>query len=143
MLARLLLLLFLVVPLVEIGLFIVIGQAIGLGPTLLGVLAAALAGGLLIRWQGLVVLREIQDTLGRGVLPARQLADAVLIGVAGLLLLLPGYGSDAIGLLLLVPPVRRGLYAMLAKRFRVVPGSAGGPAEPRVIDLDDQNWRER
>jgi UPF0716 protein FxsA len=144
MFGRLLFLTFLVVPLIEIGIFILVGQAIGVIPTLLGVLVTAIAGSLLIRWQGMATVRNIQDTLGRGVLPARQIADAVLIGLAGLLLLLPGYFSDLIGILLLIPPVRHAIYALLVRRFGVVPArTAPRPAEPGVIDLDDQSWRDR
>ena len=143
MFGRLLFLTFLIVPLIEIGIFILVGQAIGLVPTLLGVLLTAIAGSLLIRWQGVAVLRQIQETIGRGQLPARQLADAVLIGVGGLLLLLPGYFSDVVGILLLIPPVRQVIYSFLARRFTVVPARAAPTARPGVIDLDDRDWHER
>src|SRR4051794_41786223 len=110
MFGRVLFLTFLIVPLIEIGLFILIGQSIGIIPTLLGVLVTAIAGSLLIRWQGLAVLRDLQATMARGELPARQIGDAMLIGLGGLLLLLPGYFTDLIGLLLLIPPVRTLIY---------------------------------
>src|SRR4051812_13028990 len=103
MFGRALFALFIVVPLIEIGLFAFLGQTIGVLPTLLGVLVTAVAGSLLIRWQGLKVLRDLQATMARGELPARQVGDAMLIGLGGLLLLLPGYFSDLIGLLLLMP----------------------------------------
>jgi UPF0716 protein FxsA len=81
-------------------------------------------------------------------LPGRQIADAMLIGLAGLLLLLPGYFSDLIGILLLLPPIRSLIYQQLSRRFRVVPAAQwGGQAEPGqlggTIDLDEQDWRER
>lgn len=144
MFGRLLFLTFLAVPLIEIALFILIGGAIGVVPTLLGVLLTAIAGAVLIRWQGISLLRDLQATLNRGELPARQLGDAMLIGLGGLLLLLPGYFSDLIGLLLLIPATRSLIYRLLATRFRVV--SAGGAPfvrDPNLIDLDDSGWRDR
>src|SRR5690348_529527 len=98
MFGRVLFLAFLIVPLIEIACFILIGQTIGVIPTLLGVLVTAIVGSLLIRWQGLSVLREIQTSFARGQLPARQLGEAMLIGLGGVLLLLPGYFTDLIGI---------------------------------------------
>ena len=144
MFGRLLLIVFLVLPLIEIGLFIVIGQAIGLVPTLLGVLISAAAGALLIRWQGLAVLRDMQAAVQRGQVPGRQIADAMLIGLGGVLLIVPGYFTDVIGLLLLIPPLRGLIYRMLASRVRVVSEPpAAPPADPQLVDLDPGNWRDR
>jgi UPF0716 protein FxsA len=141
---RLLFLAFLVVPLIEIALFILIGQAIGIVPTLLGVLVMAVAGAMLVRRQGLSLLTEIRGTVGRGQLPARAIGDAMMVGVAGLLLLTPGYFTDLLGLLLLLPPVRPLVYRELARRVTVVAaGSARRSAGPRTIDLDGESWRPR
>jgi UPF0716 protein FxsA len=143
MFGRLLFFLVFAVPLIEIGLFIVIGQAIGLVPTLLGVLISAIAGALLIRWQGLAVLRDMQATVQRGEVPGRQIADAMLIGLGGLLLIVPGYFTDAVGLLLLIPPLRGLLYRALASRVRVVSEPSVPPADPQLVELDPGNWRDR
>lgn len=145
MFGRMLFLVFLAVPLIEIALFIVIGQAIGVVPTLLGVLLTAVAGAALIRWQGMAALNDMQAAMRRGELPARRMADTMLIGLGGLLLLLPGYFSDLIGILLLLPFTREAIYRFLARHFRVVqsgPGNAGA-AKPDLIDLDDGDWRDR
>jgi UPF0716 protein FxsA len=143
MFGRALFALFIVVPLIEIGLFAFLGQTIGVLPTLLGVLVTAVAGSLLIRWQGLKVLRDLQATMARGELPARQVGDAMLIGLGGLLLLLPGYFSDLIGLLLLMPFVRTMIYGLLARRIKVVTPGAAPSRDPRMVDLDQSDWRER
>jgi UPF0716 protein FxsA len=143
MFGRLLFFLVFAVPLIEIGLFIVIGQAIGLVPTLLGVLIGAIAGALLIRWQGLAVLRDMQATVQRGEVPGRQIADAMLIGLGGLLLIVPGYFTDAVGLLLLIPPLRGLLYRALASRVQVVSEPSVPPADPQLVELDPGNWRDR
>jgi UPF0716 protein FxsA len=96
---RVLFVIFIIVPAIEIGLFILIGQAIGVLPTLLGILVTAIVGALLVRMQGMALLREIQATLGRGRLPGRALGDAMLVGIAGVLLMTPGYFTDLFGLL--------------------------------------------
>lgn len=144
MFGRVLFITFLAVPLIEIALFVTIGQWIGLVPTLLGVVVTAIIGSMLIRWQGLSVLARMRETLDRGQLPARQVGDAMLIGVGGLLLLLPGYFTDLIGLILIVPFTRELIWKQLARHVRVVtPGGPPRPPEPGVIELDDGTWRER
>ena len=107
---RLIFVVFTIVPLIEIACFILIGNAIGLWPTLAGVLVTALVGSMLIRMQGIALIREIRETIGRGQLPTRALADAMMVGIAGALLLAPGYFTDLIGILLLIPPVRTVIY---------------------------------
>lgn len=117
------LLLFLLLPLVEIALFVLVGDWLGLWPTLGLVVAAVLAGGLLIRRQGLAAVREIQRAQGGAVMPGAPVAHGALIVLAGLLLILPGFFSDAMGLLLLVPAVRRLLIDRFSARI-VVAGAA-------------------
>jgi UPF0716 protein FxsA len=143
MFGRLLVLSLFALPLIEIAGFILVGQAIGLVPTLLGVLVAALAGAMVIRWQGVALLRDLQATLSRGQLPARQLADAMLVGLAGLLLLVPGYVTDVMGVLLLIPPVRGFIYRQLARRMTVVSAAGQPRSDPSLIELRDGDWRER
>jgi len=150
-LGRLLFLFFLLVPLIEIAFFVVIGNAIGLWPTLAGVVLTAVIGSLVLRMQGVSLLNEMRSTVGRGQLPARAIADAMMIGLAGLLLLLPGYFSDLIGILLLIPPVRSAIYAYLKSRVSVVTTTTtgGGPGftqrrvDDGTIDLDSDEWRPR
>jgi UPF0716 protein FxsA len=142
---RLLFAVFMIVPLIEIALFVIIGNAIGLWPTLLGVLVTAVAGSLVLRWQGQALFSEIRTTMAGGALPARALADAMMLGIAGVLMLTPGYFTDLLGILLLVPPIRSAIYAFLKGRIAVIaPAPAGygpGPADPGTIDLDEGGWR--
>lgn len=149
-LGRVLFLIFLLVPLIEIAFFVVIGNAIGLWPTLAGVLATAIIGSLVIRFQGMSLINEIRSTVGRGQLPARALADAMMVGLAGLLLLTPGYFTDLLGIVLLIPVVRSVLYAYLKSRVTVVAATGGatpgfGPrrVDDGTIDLDSDEWRSR
>lgn len=148
--ARTIFLVFLLVPLVEIAFFVLIGQAVGLLPTLAGVLVTALIGALVLRVQGLSLIAEIRATMGQGQLPARALAEAMMVGIAGMLLLLPGYFSDLLGILLLVPPLRAALYAFLKSRMVVVAGTQSGQTwrDGRLggdgtVDLDPDDWRQR
>jgi UPF0716 protein FxsA len=146
---RLLFAVFMIVPLIEIAFFVIIGNAIGLWPTLLGVLVTAIAGSLVLRWQGQALFTEIRTTMARGALPARALADAMMVGIAGVLLLTPGYFTDILGILLLVPPVRTLIYTYLRSRIAVVApvgagyGTGRRPADRGTIDLDEGDWRRR
>ena len=142
MLGRLIVLTLVALPLLEIALFILIGQRIGVIPTLLGVLASTAIGALVLRWQGVSVLRQVQATVNRGELPARQVADAMLVGVGAALMIVPGYFTTLVGLLLVLPAVRSLIYRGLARRFRVVSQPAP-PSDPHLLDLDNDNWRER
>ena len=101
-----LLLLLLIVPLVEIGLFIQVGGFIGLWPTLLIVIATALAGTMLIRQQGIQILAQIRDSVAAGEDPSTALLHGLLVLVSALLLLTPGFFTDAVGLGLLFPQGR-------------------------------------
>lgn len=139
-------LLFLAIPLLEIALFIVIGQAIGVWPTLLVVILGAIVGTMIIRHQGLKLVGEIRNTMGRGALPGLKLADAMLISIAGMLLAVPGFFTDIVGLALLVPPVRTAIYGFLKRRMRIIGEAAGTGAAtsgPKVIELDDEHFRPR
>lgn len=98
---------FVIVPILEIATFIQVGSLIGLLPTLAGILATAVIGALLVRQQGFKVLQEAQSASARNEMPIEPAVHGVFILLAGLLLLTPGFVTDAVGFLLLVPPVRR------------------------------------
>ena len=117
-------LLLLAVPVIEIALFIQVGGWIGLWPTIAIVVLTAMAGTALLRAQGLAALGELQRVLHEGGNPAPPLAHGALILVASVLLLTPGFFTDAVGFLLLVPPVRAGVIRWLAARM-IVAGHHG------------------
>ena len=104
-------LIFVGLPIVEIALFILVGGAIGVLPTLMLVVLAAVVGIGIVRMQGLTALARLQETVDRGGDPVGPIADGALKAIAGLLLMVPGFLTDALGLLLLLPPVRRALHA--------------------------------
>jgi UPF0716 protein FxsA len=97
---------FVVAPIVEIGVFIQVGDWIGYGPALLLLLLVSIAGIWVVKHQGTGVLRRMRAELAAGRVPTLEIIDGVLILAAGLLLILPGFVSDVVGLLLLVPVVR-------------------------------------
>jgi len=103
---KVLFLLFLVVPIVEIYLLIQVGSVIGALPTVALVVLTALIGSAMLRQQGVSVLRRAQQNLDQGVLPARELFDGVFLVVGGALLLTPGFVTDAVGFLCLLPVSR-------------------------------------
>ena len=112
-------LLFVAVPIVEIALFIQVGGAIGLWPTLAIVVLTAVAGSALMRAQGAMTLGRLQAALAEGRNPSDPIAQGAMILVAGVLLLTPGFFTDGVGLALLLPPVRLLLIRWIASRISV------------------------
>lgn len=135
-----------VLPILEIAAFVVVGSHIGVLATVLLVAATSVAGAVLLRIQGLGTLARIRAQVERGALPDRELAHGAMILVAGLLLLMPGFLTDAVGLLLFVPPVRDAAWRLLRPRIVVVArgpwaGSFGNPRpDGRTIDLDSDEF---
>ncbi|MCV6068867.1 FxsA family protein, partial [Escherichia coli] len=93
-----LLLAFIFVPIIEIGLFIQVGGFLGLWPTIALVLITAFVGASLVRSQGIQTLMSVQGRLEQGEIPAQQIFEGVMLAVAGVLLLTPGFMTDALGM---------------------------------------------
>lgn len=110
---------FLAVPLIEIALFVQVGGAIGLWPTLAIVVLTAILGTVLVRTQGALALNNLRGSFSRLEDPSEPLAHGAMILLSGALLLTPGFFTDAVGFALLMPPVRRALFAWLRKRVKV------------------------
>ena len=108
---------FTLVPALEIYLLIQIGGVIGALNTLLVILLTGAAGAYLARLEGMHTFLKIQNSLQQGVMPAEEMIDALIILVAGLVLLTPGFLTDATGLLLLIPQVRFFFKRWLRKKF--------------------------
>lgn len=112
-----LLFLFIAVPAVELILLIKLGGLIGLLPTVAIIFVTGALGATLARWQGLSVLHQIQTQMAQGQLPANALFDGVIILLAGALLLTPGFLTDIVGFLSLVPSVRNVFKRAIRKRI--------------------------
>lgn len=133
-------LLILAIPLIEIGLFIEIGGAIGLWPTLAWVLISASLGVLILRrvaTKGAVSLGADMAEMGN---PLSPIAHRALVVTAAVLLLLPGFLTDALGFLLLFKPVRALLIALIARKLKLRPMQSGG--EQTTSDVVDGEWLE-
>ncbi len=127
------LLVLIAVPLVEIAVFITVGGAIGLWPTIAIVVATAIAGTMLLRRQGLATLMRARQELAQQRMPVQELFDGACLLVAGALLLTPGFVTDGIGFLLMLPPLRalvgRWLWRLVEKSGKIHMAAAGG--DPR------------
>jgi len=159
-------LIFILVPVAEIATFIEVGGLIGLWPTLACIVATAIAGVALLRQQGLSTLAQAQQAVDQGELPVEPIIHGLFLLVAGAFLLTPGFITDAVGFLLLVPPVRLAIARVLwgwIKQSRDVhivvegtarevhpdedaadhgPGDGRGPLiEGKAVREDDSPWR--
>ena len=134
MLLLLLVLVFIVLPIAELYVIIQVGGLIGAGPTIAILILDSLIGAWLWRHQGRAAWRRSNAALQEGRVPAREVLDGTLVIFGGALLITPGFISDVVGILLLLPPTRavvRGtLVAIFARRFPVatVGGAAAGAA---------------
>lgn len=137
----------LAIPFAEIAVFILVGGQIGVLSTLALVVAAGILGVLILRWQGLSVLTESRAMMARGEMPAQQIAEGMMLALAGLLILIPGFLSDIAGFALLVPPVRQALYRALSRNMVIVTRSemrapSGRPGSlPPTIELSRDSYR--
>ena len=134
-----LVLLFIAVPIVELAVLIQVGQVIGLWWTLALLVADSVLGSLLMRSQGRAAWRRFNDAVRAGRVPAREVLDGALVIFGGALLLTPGFITDVLGLLLLVPPTRAPIRAALVRRLggRMVASMRAPPRRrPRGADVD-------
>ncbi|GAB4165506.1 MAG: FxsA family protein [Geothermobacteraceae bacterium] len=110
-----LLVIFLVIPALEIYTLLEAGRLIGVWPTIALILATGIAGAWLARTQGIGLLLQIQKELAEGRMPADKLFDGVLILAGGLVLLTPGFWTDLLGFVCLVPATRQALKQLLRR----------------------------
>lgn len=143
--------LFLSIPIIEIALFIMVGGEIGVGPTLLLLVAAAVFGSFIIQNHGVSALAATRRSLDEGRLPQTSLFESLCTVLGGLLLIIPGFFTDILALALLVPAVRNALRRRMARQFNidmnaqadiiageyeVVREDAATPPRPRLPDLE-------
>jgi UPF0716 protein FxsA len=140
-LLRWLLLLFCIVPILELALLLLISDYTSWTTALVLVLATGILGAWLVRQEGFRCWRQIQDELSQGRVPAKALLDGLLIFAAGVLLLTPGVMTDLLAVLLLVPISRRWVRGFVSRRFqarlRFYQYGTLGEAAPRdqIIDV--------
>lgn len=147
----------LALPFLEIAGFVVVGQEIGVLYTLALIIAAGILGAVLLRVQGFGVMTRVRRELDAGGDPSRELAHGAMILLAGVLLLIPGFITDVIGLLLFLSPVRAAAWRFVRSRVSVSTSGFGGfaasgwgagssPArrpDRKTIDLDADEYSSR
>ena len=145
-----LLLLFVGLPMVEIYVLIQVGQVIGALWTIALLVAIAALGSALLRLQGLATLATVQAAMGRGELPTTAILEGLVLLVAGVLMVTPGFVTDLAGFVCLLPPLRRALAralgAVLMLRVQRGVGRRAAPttaASKRVLEGDYRVDRER
>lgn len=142
---RPLLLLFIVIPVLEMWLLITVGREIGALPTIGLVLLTAVVGLALLRRQGLSTVLRAQQKMQAGELPAREMAEGIFLAVGGALLLTPGFFTDALGFACLIPGLRQLLLGRLLRHVTLVPGTrftppGGAPRHDRGHDVIEGDY---
>ncbi|MCW8125246.1 FxsA family protein [Microbulbifer halophilus] len=137
---RPLLLLFIVIPILEMWILIAVGSEIGALPTIGLVLLTAVVGLALLRRQGLSTVMRAQQKMQTGELPAREMAEGIFLAVGGALLLTPGFFTDALGFACLIPGLRQLLLGRILRHVTVVQGPGGVP--PRGSDRAQHRDRD-
>jgi UPF0716 protein FxsA len=124
----LLVLLFIVVPIVELFVIIQVGEAIGVLPTIALLIADSVLGSMLMRSQGRAAWRRFNTAIREGRIPHREVLDGVLVIFGGALLLTPGFVTDVLGIVLLLPPTRALVRGVVGRRLlpRMVASGLGG-----------------
>lgn len=128
---------FMAVALTEIGLFIQVGGWLGLWPTMAIVLLTAMAGSVLVRSQGAQVIAQLRTSFDDLRDPTEPLAHAAMILFSGLLLLTPGFFTDFIGFMLLIPAVRKRVLRYVKKRINIQTlqtGRRSGPPDETIVE---------
>ncbi|HHJ34955.1 MAG TPA: FxsA family protein [Gammaproteobacteria bacterium] len=120
-------LLFIIIPLVELYFIIVVGEAIGAFWTVILVILTAVIGVNLLRVQGMSTLAKAQRNMAQGQIPAMEMMEGIALAVAGVLLITPGFITDTLGFLCLIPASRQAIIRYLMTKGRVRTGFSAGP----------------
>ena len=128
---------------VEIAVFIAVGRQIGVLATLGLTLLAFAAGVFVLRRQSVATVMRVRGELAAGRTPAGPVLDGALIGAGALLLIVPGFITDLLGLALLVPAGRRALKSRLSRRFRGWRAAAAGSTGAGVVELGPGEYESR
>ncbi len=147
--------LFILVPIIEISLLIQVGQAIGGLSTIALIVLTAFIGATLVRRQGLRTLQTAQLKMAQGQPPGKEMLSGLMLFIAGILFVTPGFFTDALAVLLLLPPVQVAVGAWLLKKIQIRTVQSGfrqeftqhhRPNEGDVYDAEYEEkheWREK
>jgi UPF0716 protein FxsA len=139
------LILFIVIPLLELALLIRVGQSIGVLSTLGLVILSAVIGVILLQQQGYATLASARRKMAQGLMPAEEMLGGMFLAVGGVLFLIPGFITDVLGLCCLIPGIRRLLLARLLRRVYVAPvaGRSTSNRGEHVIEGEFERERRR
>ncbi len=142
---NLFIILFIFIPLIEIYLLIAIGSEIGALLTIALILFTAGLGVILLRQQGLITLTKIRQSLDQGKLPAATMLEGLMLLIAGVLLLTPGFFTDAIGFICLVPSIRSKIANSVLKRAIVTQHNkrARTQGHGKRVTLEGEYWEHK
>ena len=136
------LIIFVVIPLVELGIFAAVSDHIGLGTALIFALLTAMIGGNVVRMQGLQTIASMRSSMDHGKIPTSELFDGFCLVAAGALLITPGFLTDAIGFSLLVPPFRHFLRETIKKHASWAINSGYSSARPHDPDIIEGEYED-
>lgn len=128
---------FVIVPFAEVVLVLAVADEIGVGATILALILISVVGAVLAKQQGLVVWGRLRSAIRRGEVPSREVTEGFLVLVGGALLLTPGFLTDFLGILLLLPPSRALVRARLLQRFESRLGVSRRPTKVSALRIDD------
>tara|TARA_Y100001970_G_scaffold72357_1_gene91792 strand:- start:4428 stop:4877 length:450 start_codon:yes stop_codon:yes gene_type:complete len=128
--------LFVVVPILELMVIIQVGQSVGAWNTVILLVVDSLVGAWLVKHQGIGLLKKSQDRLRKGELPSDEIFSGVTVLFAGALMLTPGFLTDLVGLLLLVPPIRALVLMIVRRKFRSRIGTSFTTSNLPEWDMD-------
>jgi UPF0716 protein FxsA len=123
---KFLFLLFIIIPIIEISLLIQIGEVLGAWPTIAIVIVTAWLGAKNVRQQGLTTMQSVQTKMAQGEMPSAEIVTGLMLMIAGVLLVTPGFVTDIFGLLLLVPQVRKALAGSVQSHLHTKQGAGFG-----------------
>jgi UPF0716 protein FxsA len=142
----LLALLLVAVPVVELSVLVAVADRIGVLTTVALVILASIVGAWLARREGMAAIRRLRQAVDAGRTPVREVFDGACVLVAGAMLILPGFVTDIVGALLLLPPTRSLLYRLLGRRLEARAARRGrpapGPARPGPEDVIEGDFEE-
>ena len=124
------------IPFLEIYLIIAIGQQLGALSTIAIIIATAALGAVLVRIEGLSTLDRIKASVQKGELPAIELISGGILILSAIVLLMPGFVTDTIGLLLMTPTIRRKVASVIAAKIDVRLSSHSGTKKGKIIDTE-------
>ncbi len=131
---KILIALFITIPIIEIYLLIKVGSVIGAIPTILMIIGTAVLGAILLRMQGISTFQRVQNAMQRGEVPAIEMLEGLILLISGALLLTPGFFTDAIGFIALMPPLRRAFIIWALQHSNIMQNSTFSQHGQRTYD---------